>query len=336
MPRLEFLHINNGKGGIDVKQRKLLSAACVFISMSMLVSCSGQGGADSDANSEPDSETFERCVEISNDMLSFTDCSMIKRDYTYYYEGESILTETAYQFADYYVDYSSYGYDAYVSYDGEIYYYYDEDPAVFEELVVEDPGMYEQRIRDYYAQGFISIADNEILVETEVNDGMFIAVTEDEVPDEIQMVFDQVYIEDCIYEYEEGMKIQYIHTFDAETSLLTNIRCFIVRADGSSELFSNTDYSFDEQYDAFADGEPFAEYAAMREDPAMCRDITFVFAPDTDDETEVEYTLINGSYMYFEYNDGPVEGVYLDRECTIPYDYDANSSTDNLVLYIPG
>ncbi len=59
-----------------------------------------------------------------------------------------------------------------------------------------------------------------------------------------------------------------------------------------------------------------------------------IFAPGTEDESVLEYTVVNHTKILVTHQGMSMYDLYTDPECTAEYDAEADNGTDDLTLYI--
>ena len=290
--------------------------------------------AEADAElAEPDAGTFEALIAANDAREILARHASFEATRVTFRDGEAVQTETNYRDADtYFWDFG----------DGQATLYLD-DLCVARKTV--DQGfMYveticdtEEAVRDLlgYAldSAVVFLPEEETLLETvDADDGQFVAVTQINDPDCVaQQLTETAYASG--YEYAEGMIMRFQYTFDIQTTDLLEFEMTLIDTEGEAHLLQRNSVAYDVQdYDPFAEGEPFAEYEAAAKDPEQSRTITVVFDPDTENERGVEYVLPQNAGLSIFLNGEYVKQPYIDRECTQPFE--GSDGVSDLMLYV--
>lgn len=292
--------------------------------------------ADAEADTEsaePDAETFKALVAANTGSAILSRHASFEATRVTFRDGEAVQTETNYRDADtYFWDYG----------DGQATLYLD-DLCVARKtadqgfMYVETICDTEEAVRDLlgYAldSAVVFLPEEETLLETvDADDGQFVAVTQLNDPDCVaQQLTETAYASG--YEYAEGMIMRFQYTFDIQTTDLLEFETTLIDTEGEAHLLQRNSVAYDVQdYDPFAEGEPFAEYEAAAKDPEQSRTITVVFDPDTENERGVGYVLPQNAGFSIFLNGEYVKQPYIDRECTQPFE--GSDGVSDLMLYV--
>ena len=282
---------------------------------------------------EPDAGTFEALIAANDAREILARHASFEATRVTFRDGEAVQTETNYRDADtYFWDYG----------DGQATLYLD-DLCVARKtadqgfMYVETICDTEEAVRDLlgYAldSAVVFLPEEETLLETvDADDGQFVAVTQLNDPDCVaQQLTETAYASG--YEYAEGMIMRFQYTFDIQTTDLLEFETTLIDTEGEAHLLQRNSVAYDVQdYDPFAEGEPFAEYEAAAKDPEQSRTITVVFDPDTENERGVECVLPQNAGLSIFLNGEYVKQPYIDRECTQPFE--GSDGVSDLMLYV--
>ena len=131
------------------------------------------------------------------------------------------------------------------------------------------------------------------------------------------------------YEYDEEYDGGYFiteYTLDAETYVVQKMKERFVYEDGSKTFSKTTEIQYNTARPETAD----ALYTRITEASDL-RTVTFILDPDTADEAAYSVSIPKGDSCFFYWPDD-YSDAYLDRECTLLYEGDDDTTSD-LTLY---
>ena len=279
--------------------------------------CAGTAPAEAE---NPDSAAFETfmAANATREMVARNGNALATR--TTWFEGAEVMTEHIFRDADTslwtYGDgrallrapdcFIDRGLTDYVLFGTTIFDSAEDRAAVFEGLQDE---------------AFVSLQYGETLEKTYVtDDGRFAAETRCSNPLIVRHTVGQMEYTGS-YVYADGMELVYRYTFDRETLDMVGLECFIIDAEGKSNIFQSETYEYGiEAPDPAADSELFADYFAALSVPENLRTIRIVYDPDTEHEITAEANLPVNTWFSAYHNGAFVEQFFSDRECSQPFD----------------
>ena len=159
----------------------------------------------------------------------------------------------------------------------------------------------------------------------------FIAVTEISAKEYVEIELEG-YTDDGT-KYEEGMRIRYSYIFDKDTKELLQIDSTLFFPDDSTRDLGPIKYSYNVEFQDPFEMEENWEYVTAAKDQTLSRTIKVTYGPSTDNEQTMEYTIPK-EYPFYIFTDNYVSEIYLNQDCTEPFDTSADTG-ENLELYVP-
>lgn len=292
-----------------------------------------EAGTEAAEAAEPDAETFKALVAANTGSAILSRHASFGITRSTFRDGEESFTETGYRDADTYFWGFSDGRallcraDLWVNREAE------DGNFSYVETIFDSDEAAQEALAYALDSASVLLPETEALLETsDAGDGRFVAVTRESDPETIAWSLSET-LSAGGYEYAEGMTLRYEYAFDTQTQDLLSLRTELTDADGAVLLTQEASCAYDvEDYDPFAEGEPFAEYEAAATNPERSRTVTVIFDPDTQSERSASYYMPQKTFFSVFLNGEYVEQFYTDRECTQPYEN--GDGTEDLVLYV--
>ena len=207
--------------------------------------------------------------------------------------------------------------------DGQYFEYSPQDETVGEVLFANDAAY--QEFFDLQASGHdLSIDDSEAMTEFTRQDGQIIVTTETDDAEllEIESIYG------IAFEYQDGMSMTYVYTFDEATGAMMNLTSILHNGEESRTVMeSSFKYGDDvESYDFTAS--PIADALT-----AETRTFTLTFYPGTDNEVTNTYQVAKGcpAGVWFEGNYGE---FYSNPELTEAYELTDETYSEDVTAYV--
>ena len=329
-----------------MKRKNIYTAVLATAFICILTSCSQDEKADNTSQEESSEVTVTESVnEPEADAEKVNEYLAADADALYWNHHENMwcllykyVNEEKQSPMRFYQDDRSYiwifedGRVTYGSHDSYIYIIPDGDNITYRADLTDRDELYETWYKNIHTRNYVVVNDSFILLETsEKEDGTFEVLYEIRDPEACRQLVESEapdLPEDFVY--EDGTCFRYLYRFDIKTKDLLGYFHYSVNADGSVRTLAEAEFLYDtDKYDPFAEGEPIFEYRSMQEDPEKSRKITITFDPDTEYEKTRETVIpqIAGFGIYYR-DDVPVEDLYTDRECTVPYTEDMDNGSD--------
>lgn len=287
-------------------------------------STSTSASADVPANTvtTADQAAFDEYVAYNSLERLKADGENYKSDYYKYEDGEFVYFASQYWDSDKLCQ----------QFDNGTIYYYDDEFSFFQ---IENDGEREidpvlfgpDGIDNFTNFELFLLPDEEKLIET-TSEQHFVAVTETTEKEQVDFSLNGLGVE-----YEEGMGIRTKYTFDKDNKKLLELETSAFYPDGSTQTYYRYKYSYNVDFPNPFESEEAKVYAVAAGDPAQCRNIKVTYAPDTDKEQTIEYSIPKG-YSFYIFTDDYVADKYTDRECTKVYENSVDADED-LELFVP-
>ena len=308
----------------------LTAALCALSGCSEKTSTSSAGAVSTskstdtpkDTGTTADKAAFDEYAAYNSLERLKADGENYKSDYYKYEDGELVYFVSQYWDSDKLCQEFNNGTVYY--YDGEFSFFQIENDG---ELEI-DPVLFGPDGIDKFADSeLFFIPEEEQLIET-TSDQNFVAVTEVTEKEHVDFSLSGLGVE-----YEEGMGIRTKYTFDKDNKKLLELETSAFCPDGHTQTYYRYKYSYNVDFPNPFESEEAKVYAAAAGDPAQCRNIKVTYAPDTDKEQTIEYSIPKG-YSFYIFTDDYVADKYTDRECTKVYENSVDAVED-LELFVP-
>ncbi len=308
----------------------LIAALCALSGCSEKTSTSSAGAVSTskstdtpkDTGTTADKAAFDEYAAYNSLERLKADGENYKSDYYKYEDGELVYFVSQYWDSDKLCQEFNNGTVYY--YDGEFSFFQIENDG---ELEI-DPVLFGPDGIDKFADSeLFFIPEEEQLIET-TSDQQFVAVTEVTEKEHVDFSLSGLGVE-----YEEGMGIRTKYTFDKDNKKLLELETSAFYPDGHTQTYYRYKYSYNVDFPNPFESEEAKVYAAAAGDPAQCRNIKVTYAPDTDKEQTIEYSIPKG-YSFYIFTDDYVADKYTDRECTKVYENSVDAVED-LELFVP-
>ncbi len=282
------------------------------------------GGCSKNASTNPDKAAFDEYRAFNSLERLEKDGVNYKKEYYAIEDSKEVLKSTAYwDCGKLYVEYD----DGAFSYDGNLAFFrfQNDGAASFASLLLGPEG-----IDKFIVDDVLLIPEEETLIETTSNK-QFIAVTEISAKEYVERELEG-YTDDGT-KYEEGMRIRYSYIFDKDTKELLQIDATLFFPDDSTRDLGPIKYSYNVEFQDPFEMEENREYVTAAKDQTLSRTIKVTYGPSTDNEQTMEYTIPR-EYPFYIFTDNYVSEIYLNQDCTEPFDTSADTG-ENLELYVP-
>ncbi|MBQ5343104.1 MAG: hypothetical protein J6Z24_06565 [Oscillospiraceae bacterium] len=299
------------------------------------VSGTGETAADKELTDEPDYETFEAYMRENDIASRIASHGNVQVDTYFYVDEKQVGHSIFYQDSDISVDMLETVDLGLLTRDKMLFGDIVDGEEQYVIVLFDDSISYSDFFDNCMNYGLITFVESETLIETSVkDDGTFVAVSEQHDPN--YTVNEMRYYDSMGIGFDvETAYIRFTYVFNNETHDILSVEMTFIGPDEEIYVSERSEYSYGiKPYDIYDKDGYYADYLNALDDPEKTRNVTLIFAPGTEDESVLEYTVVNYTKILVTHQGVSMYDLYTDPECTAEYDAESDNGTDDLTLYI--